>query len=216
MCWDSVLQTPQKSLSSNKNTQVLPTPRHPKNWINIKKTFLHHFLATNWVPESPAGLGFWCFDFFVGHKMGHESLQHTTRQATTVWCFNRSSGQDPKEYNGMSQEFWTLLVPSLRLCFQTSLEASIDGDSCTSSSPWTKIPYQCLTSIHGWPSNLGTKKRQEPGPQIPRKSTLKSLQSHPTIHSGRHDFSKKNHFFLWGRKGAHFPLKHYDLVGLKC
>ena len=53
-----------------------------------------------WLPSEfqspPASLGFWCFDFFVGHGMGHESLQHMTMQATTTWCFNRSSGQRPK------------------------------------------------------------------------------------------------------------------------
>lgn len=58
------------------------------------------FSTVFWLPSEfqspPCEFGFWCFDFFVGHGMGHESLQHMTKQATTTWCFNRSSGQRPK------------------------------------------------------------------------------------------------------------------------
>ena len=122
--------------------------------------------------------------------------------------------KDLKEYNGMSQEFWALLMPSLALCFQTSHEASIGGDSCTSSSPWTKIPYQCLTSIHGWPSNLGHQKTPRAGPSKNIKKIKPQFASKSFKKSQWKTWFLR--FFFQGRKGAHFPLKHYDLVGLKC
>lgn len=132
-----------------------------------KRHFFHHFLATKWVPESP--LRVWDFGvliFLLGTGWVTNRCSKGLSKLQLLGVSTGAVAKDPKEYNGMSQEFWALLMSSLTLCFQMSHEASIGGDSCSSSSPWTKIPYQCLTSIHGWPSNLGTKRRQEPGPKI--------------------------------------------------
>ena len=136
----------------------------PKNWILIKKTCFPPFFGyqvSSRVPPRVWDFGVLIFLLGTGWVTNRCSIWLSKLQLLGV--STGAVAKDPKEYNGMSQEFWALLMPSLTLCFQMSHEASIGGDSCTSSSPWTKI--QCLTSIHGWPSNLGHKKAPRAGPE---------------------------------------------------
>ena len=193
---------PEKLIFQQRYPGVTHTKASEELDQHQKDIFFHHFLATKWVPESP--LRVWDFGvliFLLGTGWVTNRCSKGLSKLQLLGVSTGAVAKDPKEYNGMSQEFWALLMPSLTLCFQMSHEASIGGDSCSSSSPWTKIPYQCLTSIHGWPSNLGHQKGAKS--RLENQASSCSWLIQEFIGEGMISPRKIR---CQGRKGAHFPL----------